>query len=97
MSKRQTSRPRIRRQAVSWALRIYEAPPRIVGEADRCGEQASRLPTGENETSFLRKARQAGSAVHINDWVNSWGPAGARVRPPQPASSLIEVDAPLIG
>jgi hypothetical protein len=36
-------------------------------------EKASLLPPGAEKTELLRKARQAETTAHLDDWVNSPG------------------------
>jgi hypothetical protein len=36
-------------------------------------KQASTLPAGPERDALLKKARQADTAAHINDWANSPG------------------------
>lgn len=44
---------------------------RLAAEAERCREAASHLPPGQQRDLLLQKARQADTAAHIDDWVNS--------------------------
>lgn len=46
---------------------------RLVGQANRCREQASQLPPGRQRDALLEKARQADTVAHLNDWINSPG------------------------
>lgn len=46
---------------------------RLVGQANRCREQASRLPPGRQRDALLEKARQADTVAHLNDWISSPG------------------------
>jgi hypothetical protein len=46
---------------------------RLMGQANRCREQASRLPPGRQRDVLLEKARQADTVAHLNDWINSPG------------------------
>jgi hypothetical protein len=43
---------------------------RMAGEAR---EAAERLPDGQQRDALLRKARQAETAAHLNEWLSSPG------------------------
>jgi hypothetical protein len=43
---------------------------RMAGEAR---EAAGRLPDGQQRDALLRKARQAETAAHLNEWLSSPG------------------------
>lgn len=47
---------------------------RLTNEAARLREKASLLPAGMERDLLLRKARQADTASHINDWLSSSDP-----------------------
>ncbi len=51
---------------------------RLASFAKEVRERASRLPPGEERTDLLRRARQADTASHLDDWINSPG-----VQPPK--------------
>jgi hypothetical protein len=51
---------------------------RLADEAKRCRAQASELPPGEKRSALLKKARQADTAAHINEWISSPG-----LKPPE--------------
>jgi hypothetical protein len=36
-------------------------------------EKAEQLPPGEERADLLKKARQADTAAHIDEWINSSG------------------------
>jgi leucyl aminopeptidase len=44
---------------------------RLMKFAKEAREKASRLPPGSEREDMLRKARQADTASHMNDWINS--------------------------
>jgi hypothetical protein len=44
---------------------------RLMKFAKDAREKASRLPPGSEREDMLRKARQADTASHMNDWINS--------------------------
>jgi hypothetical protein len=44
---------------------------RLMKFAKDAREKASRLPPGSEREDMLRKARQADTASHMDDWVNS--------------------------
>ena len=46
---------------------------RLADEARRLKEQARRLPVGNDREVLLRKARQAETATHMNEWLTSPG------------------------
>jgi hypothetical protein len=51
---------------------------RLIEEAKRARAEACQLPPGAEREDLLKKARQADTAAHINDWMNSSG-----LRPPE--------------
>jgi hypothetical protein len=46
---------------------------RLIEEARQARQKAAELPAGGERDAFLKKARQADTAAHINDWINSPG------------------------
>jgi hypothetical protein len=46
---------------------------RLAEEADRVREHAWKLKHGPEREQLLRKARQAETAAHISEWINSPG------------------------
>jgi hypothetical protein len=46
---------------------------RLIEEARRARVEAEHLPPGAERDGLLKKARQAVTAAHINDWINSPG------------------------
>jgi hypothetical protein len=46
---------------------------RLANEAHLAIEKADQLPPGPEREALLKKARQADTAAHINDWLNSPG------------------------
>jgi hypothetical protein len=53
-------------------------PDRLSNEADRLRAQAEAIPPSKERDELLRKARQAETASHINEWLTSPG-----LRPPE--------------
>jgi hypothetical protein len=49
------------------------AAEHALAEVARLKEQAKMAPAGKDRALLLRKARQAETASHINEWVNSQG------------------------
>jgi hypothetical protein len=59
---------------------ILSFPDRLEQEIERLRAEAEKLPPSSHERGILlRKARQAETAIHVNDWLNSPGlqPPGA--------------------
>jgi hypothetical protein len=48
-------------------------PDRLDQEAKRLRTEAEKLPHGPEWDQFIRKARQAETALHVNDWLSSPG------------------------
>ena len=48
-------------------------PDRLSKEADRLGQEAETKPRGPEQDELLRKARQAETAAHIDEWLSSPG------------------------
>jgi hypothetical protein len=46
---------------------------RLTAFAEETREKASALPPGLEQQDMLRKARQAETAAHMDDWLNSPG------------------------
>lgn len=46
---------------------------RLATFAQNAREEAARLPPGMERDDVLRKARQADTAAHLDDWANSPG------------------------
>ena len=46
---------------------------RLASFAEEAREKASRLPEGCEKEDMLRKARQADTAAHLDDWMSSPG------------------------
>ena len=58
---------------------ILSFPDRLDQEIERLRAEAEKLPLGSHEREMLlRKARQAETAMRVNDWLNSPG-----LRPPE--------------
>ena len=45
----------------------------LIREARLAREKAEQLPPGEERNALLKKARQADTAAHINEWLSSPG------------------------
>jgi hypothetical protein len=54
-------------------LRFKALGERLIEEAGRARAKAGGLPPGQEREGLLKKARQAETAAHIHDWVNSPG------------------------
>ena len=52
---------------------ILTFPERLDQEAKRLRAEAEKLPHGPERDVLLRKARQAETAFHVNDWLSSPG------------------------
>jgi hypothetical protein len=48
-------------------------PDRLSKEADRLRQEAETKPRGPEQDELLRKARQAATAAHIDEWLSSPG------------------------
>ena len=46
---------------------------RLIEEAKRARAEAEQLPPGAAREGLLKKARQADTAAHIDEWLNSPG------------------------
>ena len=57
---------------------ILSFEERLAKEAKRLREQAKALPPGVEREELMRKARQAETASHMNEWLTSPG-----LRPPE--------------
>lgn len=51
---------------------------RLANEANRLREEAKSLPPGIERDHAIRKARQAETGLHMNDWLKSPG-----LKPPE--------------
>jgi len=59
-----------------WRSRIMHRATfeeRLAEEARRLKEQAKKAAAGREREALLRKARQADTAAHINEWITSPG------------------------
>jgi hypothetical protein len=45
----------------------------LIKEARLAREKAEQLPPGEERADLLKKARQADTAAHVDEWLNSSG------------------------
>jgi hypothetical protein len=52
---------------------ILSFPERLGQEAERLRAEAEKLPQGTERDELLRKARQAETASHVNEWLSSPG------------------------
>ena len=52
---------------------VLPFPDRLAQEAERLREEAERLPHGPDREMLLRKARQADTTAHLNEWLSSPG------------------------
>lgn len=52
---------------------ISTFPDPVAKKAARLREEAETKPPGQERDVLLRKARQANTAAHIDDWINSPG------------------------
>jgi hypothetical protein len=50
---------------------ILTFPERLDHEVKRLRIEAEKLPPGSERDQLLRKARQAETALHVNDWLSS--------------------------
>ena len=57
---------------------IRTFPDRLSDFAREARERAEKLPPGTEKDDLLRKARQADTAFHLEEWLNSPG-----LRPPK--------------
>jgi hypothetical protein len=57
---------------------VLSFPDRLANEAERFREEAEKLPHGPERENFLRKARQADTALHMDKWLSS-----PRLQPPR--------------
>ena len=57
---------------------ILTFPDRMAKEAERFRQEAETKPPGQERDGLLRKARQAETAAHIDQWIASPG-----LRPPE--------------
>ncbi|KRR01427.1 hypothetical protein [Bradyrhizobium valentinum] len=48
-------------------------PDRLEKEAERLRQEAEATPPGPERESLLKRARQAETALHINEWLTSPG------------------------
>jgi hypothetical protein len=52
---------------------ILQLPDRLTQEAQRLREEAEQMPYGTEQQMLLRKARQAETAAHMDEWLSSPG------------------------
>jgi len=60
----------IKRRRVKHQKNFHE---RLAEEAARFHQLAEQTPPGAEREGYLKRARQAETASHINDWLNSPG------------------------
>lgn len=65
----------MRRQRIDHTSSLEE---RLLDQARRFKDQANALRPGRERDELIRKARQAETASHINEWITSPG-----LKPPQ--------------
>jgi len=53
--------------------RVLSFPDRLTQEAKRLREEAKKMPHGIERETLLRKARQAETAAHMDEWLSSPG------------------------
>ena len=51
-------------------------PDRLAKEAERFRQEAETTPPGQKRDDLLRKARQAETAAHLDEWLSSPGLKG---------------------
>ncbi|WP_159009099.1 hypothetical protein [Bradyrhizobium sp. S69] len=56
---------------------VLSFPDRLNQEAQRLREEAKKMPHGTERDALLKKARQAETAAHMDEWLSSPG-----LRPP---------------
>jgi hypothetical protein len=56
---------------------VLSFPDRLANEANRLREEAEALPHGPERDALLKRARQADTASHMDEWLSSPG-----LRPP---------------
>ena len=61
----------MRRSRIVHGAATFEV--RLAEEARRLKEQAKKMAAGREREALLRKARQAETAAHINQWITSPG------------------------
>jgi hypothetical protein len=52
---------------------VLSFPDRLYAWAKEVREKADKLPPGAERDELLKKARQADTASHLDDWANSPG------------------------
>jgi hypothetical protein len=52
---------------------ILTLPEDCGEEAQKLREEAEKLPRGKEREALLRRARQADTAAHVNEWLSSPG------------------------
>jgi hypothetical protein len=57
---------------------VLSFPDRLANEAERLREEAEKLPHGLERDALLKKARQAKTALQMEEWISSPG-----LRPPE--------------
>ena len=60
----------VKRRRIKQLLTLSE---RLDQEAKRLRTEAAKSPPGFERDELLRKARQAETALHVNDWLSSPG------------------------
>jgi hypothetical protein len=65
----------IRRKRIKQTATFEE---RLAEQARRLKAQAAEMPFGRDRDDLLRRARQAETAAHMNEWLNSPGLASPK-------------------
>jgi hypothetical protein len=52
---------------------ILSFPDRLKQEAERLREEAKNIPHGMERDALLKKAREADTAAHMDEWLSSPG------------------------
>jgi len=53
--------------------RVKSFEDHMADMARQCRERAKELPPSLERDALLNKARQADVAIHLYEWINSWG------------------------
>ena len=60
----------MKRRRIKQVLPLHD---RLILWANKVREQAAKLPPGRERDDLIEKARQADTALHMEDWANSPG------------------------
>jgi hypothetical protein len=50
---------------------LFSFPDRLANEAERLSEEVAKLPHGPERGALLKKARQASTKLHMDEWLSS--------------------------